>query len=153
MPHGRQNEIGDRGIRPRRSGIEHALNRPPPGWRDSNNGQAYLFGTIVEQLMFHNAWRHMYRITGTHFLLPDLATFGLPLDNPPPAEYEIDLLKIPGVFDFVTLCLVSCMRMPMMRAEARTDFIHVEKELFRGNDFSVSYTHLRAHETRHDLVC
>jgi len=78
----------------------------------------------------------MYRVTRTYFLLPDLATSGFPLDNPPPAEYEIDLLKIPGVFDFVTLCLVFCMRMPMMGAEARTDFIHVEKEFFRGNDFS-----------------
>jgi hypothetical protein len=26
------------------------------------------------------------------------------------------------------------MGMPVMRAEARTDFIHVEKEFFRGND-------------------
>jgi len=77
----------------------------------------------------------MYRVTGTHFLLADLATFSLPLDNPPPAEYEIDLLKIPGVFDFVTLGFVFCMRMPMMRAKTGTDFIHVEKELFRGNDF------------------
>jgi hypothetical protein len=87
--------------------------------------------------MFHNAWRHMYRVTGTHFLLPDFATFALPLDNPPPAKYEVDLLKILGVFDFVTLCLVFYMRMPMMRTEARTDFIHVEKELFRGNDFFI----------------
>ena len=98
-PHGRQDEIAGRGIGPRRSGIEHALNRPPPGWRDSNDGQAYLFVTIVEQLMLHNASRQMYRVAGTHFLLPDLATFGLPLDNSPPAEYEIDLLKIRGVFD------------------------------------------------------
>jgi len=39
----------------------------------------------------------MYRVTGTHLLLPDLAIFGLPLDNAPPAEYVIDLLKIAGI--------------------------------------------------------
>src|SRR5450756_357457 len=33
-----------------------------------------------------------------------------------------------------------------------SQMIHMIQELF-GQTLSVSYTHLRAHETRHDLVC
>src|SRR5262249_13762209 len=118
---------------PPRSSLRSSYPRPP-GWRDADNGKTDLFGPVVKQLMLHNAWGHVYRVAGPHLLLPNLAAFGLPLDDSPPAEYEIDLLEIGGVFDFVDLSRVFCMRMPIMRAEARAHLIHVEKELFRSDD-------------------
>src|SRR5659263_739481 len=38
-------------------------------------------------------------------------------------------------------------------ANVRTDFSRSQRRVFAAAINPVSYTHLRAHETRHDLVC
>ena len=84
--------------------------------------------------MLHHAGRHMDGVAGPYGLLLHLATCGFPLHHTLPAEYEINLLEVCGVFDFDVLCPVFVMPVPMVRAEPRTDFIYVEKKRLRGND-------------------
>lgn len=86
--------------------------------------------------MLNNVWRHVYRVAGANWLLLNLTGSGFPLDNALPAEYEIDFLKIRGVFDFDTLVGVLIVLVPVMRAVARRNFIYVEKKFLGGDDSS-----------------
>src|SRR5688572_16916666 len=110
------------------------LHPRPLRWRDSDDGEAYLFGSVVEELMLHDIRRHVDRVAGPHFLLPDLAVPGLPLDDAFPAEYEVHFLEIGGVLDFQVSRPVFRMPVPVMWAEARAHLVHVEEEFLRGDD-------------------
>src|SRR4029434_1463169 len=95
-----------------------ALKPRPLRWRDADDGETNFFGPVVEELVLHDVRRHVYRVTGTHLLLTDLAAFVLPLDDPAPAEYEIHFLEIGGVFDFQPFRPVFRVLVPMMGAMA-----------------------------------
>ena len=63
--------------------------------------------------------------------------------------YELHgLLVLSGVLFLDVAGQASCSRPFLVDVAGRP--LH---EVFAGSSITVSYTHLRAHETRHDLVC
>src|SRR5687768_16958425 len=56
--------------------------------------------------MFHDARRHVHRVTGADLLLVNLSAFALPLNDAAPAQDEVDLFEVRGILDLQTLCPV-----------------------------------------------
>src|SRR5450756_3184939 len=78
--------------------------------------------------------------------------------QPPPVMMNSDAATLlPGAGKFSTRMTMSCTAMPAHRIFGAflpgTASVKADLALHPGADDVMSYTHLRAHETRHDLVC
>src|SRR5687767_2498326 len=83
--------------------------------------------------MLHHPRRHEDRVAGTDCLLLHIPALGLPLDQAAPADHEVDLLEVGGVFDLLAFSAVFRVPVPVMGAVARRDLVDVEVE-FPGRD-------------------
>src|SRR5665648_385046 len=74
-----------------------------------------------------------------------MSMFLISVDSVAVSSFRAVAIFVLRVFLFVVLCSFKCYPLPVL------DCLFLYYRLWSRNP--VSYTHLRAHETRHDLVC